>query len=310
MVVRAALRVLVSLLLGAAVLAGGWALPVAPSRTAVRAPEAAAVLVRAPVRRVARPVPAPPPRSSIRPGASQLGCPPRVGGARPVNGSSATAARRLSRATPLELMIAGDSMPEYAGRHLIGRGDDRGLLVACLETRYSTGLARPDFWNWGIYAHRLIERRDPEAVVFMIGGNDCQNLWQPDGRLAVIGTRAWVLEYRRRAGQVMSTFSGPNRRRLYWVGMPIARRPDLASCFARMNAAVRSAAAGRPGVVYLDIWQRFSTRDGRYADVLPDDAGHPTVVRQKDGIHLSYRGSAMLAQTVLQRINADWHLTA
>jgi uncharacterized protein len=295
----------------------GSALPVTVGPLPVALPRPAPgpeVVLRTPIRPVPRvtakpaPVPPPaPPRSRVVSAPTQRGCPPHRG-TRPVAGAATRPARNASPGYPLELVIAGDSMPGYVATQVIGRGDDRGRLRACVDTRHSTGLSRPDYWNWGIYAHRLMDRRDPEAVVFMIGGNDCQNLWQPDGRLARVGTKEWILEYRRRARQMYTTFADGGRRRVYWVGMPIARRADLAGCYRSLNGAVLAASRDVPGARFLDIWPTFAP-GGKYADVLPDEQGRPILARAGDGIHLTFPGSQLVARQVLAALEDDLRLT-
>lgn len=194
------------------------------------------------------------------------------------------------------------------GPQLTGYANARKKTVAgCTVPKYSTGLVRDDFFDWPAYAKELSASRDPEAVSFMIGGNDAQNM-SVGGRILEAGSAEWAAEYQRRAAAVMSAFARPSRR-VYWIGMPIARSERHTRVFKVANAAVQRAAASVSGVRYVDIWAMFAP-NGVYQDSFADEYGRVQRMRSSDGIHLSTAGAGYLARRMLKTLNADWHLTA
>lgn len=180
------------------------------------------------------------------------------------------------------------------------------VVAACTVPKYSTGLVRDDFFDWPAYARQLSAQRGPEAVSFMIGGNDAQNM-SVGGRVLEAGSAEWAAEYERRAASVMRAFAATDRK-VYWIGMPIARSERHTRVFQVSNAAVRRAAASVPGVQYVDIWAMFAP-NGRYQDSFANEQGQVERMRSSDGIHLSTAGAAYLARRMLAVLNADWHLT-
>jgi hypothetical protein len=216
--------------------------------------------------------------------------------------------RTITPAAPLDLLITGDSLQESMGPQLTGYANATKRTVAgCTVPKYSTGLVRDDFFDWPAYAKELSASRDPEAVSFMIGGNDAQNM-SVGGRILEAGSAEWAAEYQRRAAAVMSAFARPSRR-VYWIGMPIARSERHTRVFQVANAAVKKAAAGVAGVQYVDIWAMFAPH-GVYQDSFADEYGRVQRMRSSDGIHLSTAGAGYLARRMLKTLNADWHLTA
>ncbi len=211
-------------------------------------------------------------------------------------------------AAPLKLLVAGDSMTEFLGPALINQGNATGKLNGNTITKYGTGLVRPDFFDWSIYAKQLIEAQNPEAVVVMMGGNDGQGITLADGTVLHDGTQEWAKEYRRRLEVVMRIFAGDGKRPVYWVPMPIPRSPQLAIDYHLMDLAVADAAAAVPGVVDVDIVNRLSN-NGQYSDYLPGLSGQTILARARDGIHLSQDGASLAASLILHRLNQDWHLT-
>jgi uncharacterized protein len=213
-----------------------------------------------------------------------------------------------TKADPLKILVAGDSMTEFFGPDLINQASVAGKAVGDTETKYGTGLVRPDFFDWSIYAQQLVNSQHPEAVVVMMGGNDGQGITLANGQVLPDGTDAWAKEYRRRVEVVMRIFSGNGTRRVYWVPMPVPRSPKLAVDYHLMDLAVADAAAVVPGVTDVNIVPRLSN-NGQYADYLPGLNGQTILARTADGIHLSTDGANLAATLVLQAMNKDWHLT-
>ena len=218
------------------------------------------------------------------------------------------ALRVPTKTEPLKLLVAGDSMTEFFGPALVNQGSAGGKLNGSTITKYGTGLVRPDFFDWSIYAKELMDQQDPEAVVVLMGGNDGQGITLANGQVLRDGTEEWAKEYRRRVEVVMRTFSGGGKRKVYWVPMPIPRSQQLATDFHLMDLAVADAAATVPGVTDVNIVNRLSN-NGQYSDYLRDRNGQTILARARDGIHLSQDGANLAASLVLQALNKDWHLS-
>jgi hypothetical protein len=213
-----------------------------------------------------------------------------------------------TKAAPLKILVAGDSMTEFFGPDLINQSSAAGKAVGDTETKYGTGLVRPDFFDWSIYAQQLVNSQHPEAVVVMMGGNDGQGITLLNGTVLPDGSDAWAKEYRRRVEVVMRIFSGNGKRRVYWVPMPVPRSAKLAIDYHLMDLAVADAAAAVPGVTDVNIVPRLSN-NGQYSDYLQGLSGQTILARTQDGIHLSTDGANLAASLVLTAINKDWHLT-
>jgi hypothetical protein len=171
----------------------------------------------------------------------------------------------------LDLLITGDSLQESMGPRLAGYANAKSHVVAaCTVPKYSTGLVRDDFFDWPAYARQLSAQRGPEAVSFMIGGNDAQNM-SVNGRVLAAGSSEWAAEYERRAALVMKAFAAGDRK-VYWIGMPMARSDRHTKVFAVSNAAVKRAAASVPGVAFVDTWAMFAP-NGHYQDSFANEYG-------------------------------------
>lgn len=202
---------------------------------------------------------------------------------------------------PAKVYIVGDSDAGTFGPYLETLLD--GTLVATTELNYkvSSGLARPDFFNWPSELEEKLPEVDPDIVVVTFGGNDSQGLSLPQDQLEfVIGDplqneAAWSEEYQRRAGEVMDLLL-ENDRHVIWVGIPNDDNPEVTEKLAIQDRAAKAAAAERPDIVFVDTWTRFSGRDGGWAEFVIDPRDNSGKdVRADDGFHLNQNGAEILA---------------
>jgi hypothetical protein len=244
--------------------------------------------------------PAPSPTASPTPG------PTTTPSAGPSPTPSPSGLRVPTRADPLRIRVVGDSMAQVSGQSLITMAAATGVARAVLDFRFSSGLTRPDFFDWPAHlAGLLAGRAPPEALVVFFGANDAQGMETSHGVLR-FGTSAWDAEYSARVDAVMRQLTAAGAR-VYWVGQPIARSSTYSDRMARLDAIYRTQAARHPGVTYVDSWPLFTTPDGHYSAYLQTGSGL-TLMRQADGIHLTRAGGDRLARVVLTAIRQDWRL--
>jgi len=202
---------------------------------------------------------------------------------------------------PAKVYIVGDSDAGTFGPYLETLLD--GTLVTETELNYkvSSGLARPDFFNWPVELEQKLPEVDPDIVVVTFGGNDSQGLSKPQDELEfvvgdpVANEAEWSEEYERRAGEVMDLLL-ENDRHVIWVGIPNDDNPEVTAKLAIQDEAVRAAAEARPDVVFVDTWTRFSGRDGGWAEFVVDPRDKEGKdVRADDGFHLNQNGAEILA---------------
>lgn len=239
------------------------------------------------------PLPAPTPAPASVPAATAQSAAPRGGGRR------AEPAPQIPR--DVSLWTAGDSVSGHLGLALRRRGAEQGFGAEA-EYRVSTGLCRPDVYNWPLRIEQETARLKPRAVVLLFGANDDQGI--RDGQHAhQFGTDEWRAAYARRVTELMQRLVRDGRE-VYWVGQPVMRDGGFGDRMRVLNAIYAGQAAHTPGVTYVDAWTLFSGEDGRYADYLPDEHGRLVKVREGDGIHLTGAGGDRLAAEVLRAIAA------
>ena len=202
---------------------------------------------------------------------------------------------------PLRLAVIGDSMVRFFGDTMVSLAHDTGVIEAQTEHRLSSGLTRPDFYDWPARIVEVMSTDDPDAVVLMYGGNDAQAL-VVDGQITRPFSDTWVGEYSARVSHMMDLVTTDPDRLLIWVGQPIMRDPDFDQKMVELNKIYAAEAATRDRVRYVDTRSLFRGPDGGFSRYVIDEAGQRTDVRLTDGVHLSTIGGRWLSQLLLDEL--------
>ena len=203
-----------------------------------------------------------------------------------------------TRELPLELWVGGDSMAQVFGESLVRIGSDTEIIVPDLDYHISSGLTRPDFFNWPGHLTDVISNDDPEVMVVIFGANDAQGMELSNGVFQPFDDE-WVAEYSARVGFAMDILTQDPDRLVIWVGQPIMRSNNFDGRMNRLNEIYLEQSLTRDQIVYMDTRAMFSGSDGGYEAFLPALDGEVRNLRQQDGTHLSRAGGDLLATAVL-----------
>jgi hypothetical protein len=206
--------------------------------------------------------------------------------------------------TPLKLFAAGDSMAVAFGQSLSRLASATRLIEPDMDARTSSGLTRPDFFDWPARLNEIVANDNPDVVVVMFGANDSQGIRTPDGHTFQPLTDGWREEYRRRVAGTMDLLAAPGRL-VIWVGQPIMASDGLTERMADVDTIYQDEASKRWGVVYFDSWPLFIDGSGKFDTFLPNADGALEAMRSGDGIHLTRAGADRLADAVLKRLNEE-----
>ncbi|WP_322817584.1 DUF459 domain-containing protein [Tepidiforma sp.] len=212
--------------------------------------------------------------------------------------------RTPTAAEPLRVWMGGDSMAKVLGEALVRQASETGLVTVTHDPQLSSGLTRPDFFDWPGHFDQLVRSGGYEVFVVMFGANDSQGIKTPDGQIFQPGEPGWSAEYRRRVAGVMDLLGGGNRLVL-WVGQPIMRSAEFSQRMAELNAIYREEAAKRPWVQFIDLWPLFQSPSGGYAVYLADDDGVVKEMRHPDGVHLVRAGGERAARAIMAVVRAE-----
>lgn len=206
----------------------------------------------------------------------------------------------------MRLWIAGDSIAWSVGNGLGKRAAGTGVVAPVYESRVSSGLSTPGFFDWPRRAAEELPRLNPEVVVFVMGTND----WAVPQPAPVdpAGQPVWKATYARQVQTMVDALTSGGRT-LYWVGPPVLRD-------ARQEAGIRAVAeviegvVGRhPAAVFIDAHDLLDGDDGTYTPLAEID-GKKVQVRTGDGVHLTPEGGDYVGDAVFAALDAQCRIKA
>jgi hypothetical protein len=163
----------------------------------------------------------------------------------------------------------------------------------------ATGISRPaspESPYWPDVARRQAFAGLPRLTVISIGAADGFDMAVPGGEGVACCGDAWIAEYARRVREMTAAYSRGGEARVLWLTLPRPRDGDAARVAAAVNAAVRSAASGDAQVRVVELDRTF-TPGWRFRARMRVD-GRRVRVRERDGVHLTARGTALAARIV------------
>jgi hypothetical protein len=206
----------------------------------------------------------------------------------------------LTSDDPLRLWIGGDSLAGSLGPALGEITGATGVVQPYFDSRVSSGLSNPGFFDWPDHATSELERLKPEIVVFFIGTNDYSTPTDGD---------AWKVEYAKRVEEMLSAL-GTDGRTVYWVGAPILKDDNMDEGAAAVNAVAAGVVAKHTNAEYVDAHKLFADADGKFAQNLTDETGKLVTMRAGDGVHLTVDGGKYLARSVYTQLDTQCRITA
>ncbi len=213
--------------------------------------------------------------------------------------------REITEEQPLRMWLGGDSLGQFMAAHIAYRIAPPERSDIAIDYHISTGLARPDYFDWPAHLTSVISEEDrPEALVFMVGGNDDQAMRLQATRLEPM-TPEWLEEYSRRVGLLMDVTAYSDTR-LFWVLLPPMDEDRREIISNQINDIVKLEAGSRPWVTLVEIDDLFVDSNGNFSRFIDDADGVQQLARQQDGVHITEVSSRWVADRVWAEVTALW----
>jgi hypothetical protein len=208
----------------------------------------------------------------------------------------------------LRVVVVGDSLAGGLGT-AAERVFNPTLVRVSNLGRISTGLARPDYFDWPTSMQELVDGYRPDLVIVMLGENDAQSLVNARGQVETpVGTHAWPPAYAERV-QSFARIATSGGARLVWVGLPIVRDLGRRALLQRQNGIFRAMTGVVPNAAYLDTWNMFAARNGGYTAYHREPNGHLDVIREPDGVHFNPLGYQLVAEAAAHLARTEFGLS-
>lgn len=215
---------------------------------------------------------------------------------------------------PYRVLIMGDSFAAVAG----GFGDilEQKLVImndinVLRRGKVSSGLSRPDYFDWQTESTNLIQEFQPNVAIIMMGANDAQSLevyQNGNKKYLKYGTPEWDAEYSQRVKLFLARLIN-NNIKVYWVGLPAMKNAEYAKKIHHINELVEAVVKENPYATYLSAEKLLANQDGTsYSAFLPDEKGVMHATRIDDGIHLTFFSGTILVNKIIDILDQDLNI--
>ena len=242
--------------------------------------------------------------------------------------------RAPQRATqPATIYVAGEKFPVPAPDAprvlLIGDSNFFGPLGHTLRRAFaqrayhvqvrgkpSSGLARPEFFDWFAESERLIDEFHPDLVVVMLGANDTQRITWPslDDRIQWRNETPWRRAYEGRYRQ-FARFLSERVPEVVLLSPTNRGWRSARDAVTRVREVQQRAVRELTNVHWIDMFPLSSNADGSWlcfadAPVVSDGKGvkdgkHTKRIwyRRPDRIHLTKEGGKLVGTRLMQSLS-------
>lgn len=204
-----------------------------------------------------------------------------------------------------KILVVGDSLSISLGERLEEHFNGKKNIAFKRHGKVSSGLARPDFYDWDKIFPELAADMRPDVVVVMIGANDNQSVEAPGGEKYAFGGNGWEREYARRVQKLLDQAKAVNpKAAVFWMGAPVMANPQLNGDVRQINRVLADVCGkNRSFCRYIDTFDVLSDDQGRFLLTAFDAAGSEIKLRKADGVHLADSGAKLLAGRCLKVMN-------
>ncbi|MBU8898106.1 DUF459 domain-containing protein [Corallococcus sp. M34] len=202
------------------------------------------------------------------------------------------------------VLLLGDSLIATGFGDTLQAELDAHPSVRCRrKAKSSTGLSRPDFFDWMEAGRQEVERHQPEVVVVILGGNDGQALRDKAGGSAIAwGQAEWETAYRQRVQDFLGVIAAPGRK-IVWLELPTTGLRRFEKKLALIRGLQREVIAAREDAVHVDTHPFFTDARGHaLQEAHVEGFRKPMRLRMTDGVHFTVAGGRYFADKVYPEV--------
>lgn len=167
-----------------------------------------------------------------------------------------------------------------------------------LKAKGSTGLARPDFYDWPKAISEITAKRDYRTVIVLLGTNDCQNISE-DKTVYRFGTPEWTEIYAKRLSKTAELLCEQDRK-VYWLTIPPMQSKSFDQRIKKLNKIIKSTLARQSCVEIFPI-QNLISNNGNFS-LFMRHGKRRLRVRQDDGVHFTTKAGELISQRIIETL--------
>ncbi len=201
------------------------------------------------------------------------------------------AAENMEKPVHYRIMLMGDSLMEDLGPAIYRSFRSRKGLHFILTAKFSTGLCRPEYFNWPENMENTVRAHRPDVIIVFMGANDGLPIRKGEENISPRAGDKWREAYRDKMMEVFD-IARKYQCRMLWVGLPPmgGKYADLLKNTADTQRSVCVAQQ----VPYLDSATVLADANGAYRTFMTDVNGRMVRLRKKDMEHIAPAGNELV----------------
>jgi pimeloyl-ACP methyl ester carboxylesterase len=211
------------------------------------------------------------------------------------------------RLRPTRVLIIGASSIQFElGRALEARFQVIDGVEVMRFGRHSTGLSRPDYFDWPEKAVALKEQFQPDLIIGQFGGNDGQGMTNMGGQaVAKFFTQKWAKTYSERVHALAERLTADGTE-FVMLGMPIMRARTYRRSIGRVNDATIAGLEGTDAH-FINTYEMTVGDNNQFTRTHAVD-GRQRITRATDGAHLTRHGAQRVSGLVMTGLEQWFNL--
>lgn len=199
------------------------------------------------------------------------------------------------------ILIVGDSMiNEGLGPILQKTLHKQYPFKVIREGKYSTGLSRPDYFNWPERLTFLVNKHHPKLIILCLGANDAQDIFDDNNHRYHPGSQEWKKIYTNRAKHLLNIATSQGAY-VIWAGLPIMGKVPYATRIQYVSECQKKACDETLNTQFIDTQSVLATPQGKYT-TYTQEANKHIRLRTKDKIHVTEAGGKLLMNHLMPYI--------
>ena len=199
------------------------------------------------------------------------------------------------------VLVVGDGLAGGLGAGMTRMVEDNPSIEIVNRFNESSGLARPEVYDWSAAIPKIMEANSYDAVVVLIGSNDRQIIRDGENRVT-FQSAEWTDFYSARVDSLLETLKNQGVK-IFWVSVPPMADPEFDANMKFLSDIQRRYVQAKGGK-YIDVRSAFLATDGSYVDRGPDETGVDRKLRSRDGVTFMKQGNNRFGQLVVNAIGA------
>jgi pimeloyl-ACP methyl ester carboxylesterase len=208
---------------------------------------------------------------------------------------------------PTRVLIIGASSIQFElGRALEARFQAIEGVEVMRFGRHSTGLSRPDYFDWPEKAMALKAQFQPDLIIGQFGGNDGQGMTNLGGQaVAKFFTQKWAKTYSERVHALAESLTADGTE-FVLLGMPIMRATTYRRSIGHVNDASIAGLEGT-GAHFINTYEMTVGENDQFTRTHTVE-GRQRITRATDGAHLTRHGAQRVSRLVMTGLEQWFNL--